>query len=45
MTTQRRNECVQDAAIAIDAASGDSLAERGVTSAIDVTRSVPAIRL
>ncbi len=45
VTAQRREESLQDAGIAIDAVSADSLAQRGITSATDLTRTVPALNL
>lgn len=43
VTAQRKVESIQKAAIAIDAASGEALAQRGITSAQDITKQVPAI--
>lgn len=43
VTAQRKVENIQRAAIAIDAVNGDALAQRGVTSAQDITKQVPAI--
>ena len=43
VTAQRKVESAQKAAIAIDAVSGDALVQRGVTSAADITKQVPAI--
>lgn len=45
VTAQRKTESAQKAGIAIDAVTGSALAERGITSAIDITKSVPAISL
>lgn len=43
VTAQRRSESLQKAAIAIDAVTGDGLAQRGITSAADITKAVPAL--
>ena len=43
VTAQRRSESLQKAAIAIDAVSGDTLVRQGITSAQDITKTVPAL--
>jgi len=45
VTAQRKEESLQKAALAIDAVSGDDLAQRGIASATDITKAVPAISL
>lgn len=45
VTAQRREESLQHAAIAIDAVSGDALVQRGVESASDLTKTVPALSI
>ncbi|WDF72531.1 TonB-dependent receptor [Novosphingobium sp. KACC 22771] len=45
VTAQRKEESLQKAAIPIDAVSGADLVQRGITSALDVTKAVPAISL
>lgn len=43
VTAQRRAESLQKAAIAIDAVTGEDLLARGVGTALDITKAVPAI--
>ena len=43
VTAQRRIESAQKAAIAIDAVKGDDLIQRGIGSASDITKAVPAL--
>ena len=43
VTAQRKVETAQKAAIAIDAVSGEALIRSGVTSAVDITKQVPAL--
>ncbi|WP_088182925.1 TonB-dependent receptor [Sphingobium sp. Z007] len=43
VTAQRKAESAQKAAIAIDAVTGDTLIQQGITKAEDITKSVPAI--
>jgi iron complex outermembrane receptor protein len=43
VTAQRREESLQKAAIAIDAVKGDDLIQRGIASASDITKAVPAL--
>ncbi len=43
VTAQRRVESAQKAAIAIDAVKGDDLLQRGIGSASDITKAVPAL--
>jgi iron complex outermembrane receptor protein len=43
VTAQRREESLQDAAVAIDAVTGDSLVAQGVTNAAQLTKLVPAL--
>lgn len=43
VTAQRRAQSLQKAAVAIDAVSGEDLIERGITNAIDLTKTVPAL--
>jgi len=45
VTAQRKAESLQKAALAIDAVSGDDLAQRGIAGATDITKAVPAISL
>ncbi|MEZ5742818.1 MAG: TonB-dependent receptor [Sphingomonadaceae bacterium] len=45
VTAQRREETLQDAAIAIDAVTGNDLAEQGVTTADDIGKIVPSIAI
>ena len=45
VTAQRKEETAQKAGIAIDAVSAAKLNTQGITSAIDLTRSVPAISM
>lgn len=43
VTAQRKEESLQKAGLAIDAVTGADLAERGIGSAVDITKAVPAI--
>lgn len=43
VTAQRKSESLQKAGIAIDAVSGDNLLQRGITNAVDITKTVPAL--
>ncbi len=43
VTAQRKEESLQKAGIAIDAVSADSLDNRGISSASDLTKAVPAL--
>ncbi|MFM2371089.1 MAG: hypothetical protein RIS85_811 [Pseudomonadota bacterium] len=43
VTAQRKEESLQKAAVAIDAVSGDDLSQRGISSAADITKAVPAL--
>jgi len=43
VTAQKKEESAQKAGIAIDAVSADKLLDRGIVSALDITKSVPAI--
>jgi iron complex outermembrane receptor protein len=43
VTAQRKSENAQKAAIAIDAVTGDTLIQQGISKAEDITKSVPAI--
>jgi iron complex outermembrane receptor protein len=43
VTAQRREESIQKAAIAIDAQSGDSLLQEGITKPEDLSKLVPAL--
>ena len=45
VTAQRKEESLQKAAVAIDAVSAASLTNRGITSATDLTKSVPALSI
>jgi iron complex outermembrane receptor protein len=45
VTARRRVESLQKAAIAIDAVGGDALVSRGVSSAGDLTKAVPALSI
>lgn len=45
VTAQRKEESLQDAAIAIDAVTGDSLIQAGVSQARDITKLVPALTI
>ncbi len=45
VTAQKKEESLQKAGIAIDAVSAASLTDRGITSATDLTKSVPAISM
>lgn len=45
VTAQRRAESLQKAGIAIDAVKGDDLLRKGIVSATDITKAVPAISL
>jgi len=45
VTAQRKEESLQDAAIAIDAVSAAALADRGVQTADDITKIVPSISI
>ena len=43
VTAQRRQESLQKAALAIDVVKGGDLVERGISSAADMTKAVPAL--
>jgi len=43
VTARRQSESVQDAALAIDAVGAEALEDAGVTTAVDITRMVPAV--
>lgn len=45
VTAQKKEESLQDAAIAIDVVTGDDLEAQGVTNARDITKLVPALTL
>lgn len=45
VTAQRKAETLQDAAVAIDAVSGDSLVDAGITNARDITKLVPSLTI
>ncbi|SFG42930.1 iron complex outermembrane recepter protein [Novosphingobium sp. CF614] len=45
VTAQRKEETLQDAAIAIDAVGGNDLIARGITQADNLTKAVPAISI
>lgn len=45
VTAQRKEETLQDAAIAIDAVGGGDLTARGITQADNLTKAVPAISI
>jgi iron complex outermembrane receptor protein len=45
VTAQRKAESAQKAAIAIDAVTGDTLLQQGISKAEDITKSVPAITI
>lgn len=45
VTAQKKEESLQKAGIAIDAVTGADLATQGVTSAVDLTKTVPAISM
>lgn len=45
VTAQKKEESLQDAAIAIDAVSGDDLLAQGVTNARDITKIVPSLTI
>ena len=45
VTAQRKEETLQDAAIAIDAVSGDSMAKQGITDIYSLADSVPSLTI
>ncbi len=45
VTAQRKEESLQDAAIAIDAVTGDRLVESGITTANDLNKIIPALTI
>ncbi|GAB3114374.1 TonB-dependent receptor [Aestuariicella hydrocarbonica] len=45
VTAQRRAESLQDAAIAIDAVTGEGLMKSGVTNAYELSKVVPALQI
>ncbi len=45
VTAQRKEETLQKAAVAIDAVSAASLTSRGIASATDLTKSIPALSI
>ena len=45
VTAQKRAQSLQDAAVAIDAVSGDELAVAGILSARDITKLVPSLTI
>ena len=45
VTAQKKEESLQDAAIAIDAVTGSSLIQAGVSQARDITKLVPALTI
>lgn len=45
VTAQRKEESLQKAGLAIDAVTGSALSDRGISSAVDITKAVPAISL
>ena len=45
VTAQKKEESLQKAGIAIDAVTGADLGERGISSATDLTKSVPSISM
>ncbi|KPF52574.1 UNVERIFIED_ORG: iron complex outermembrane receptor protein [Sphingomonas sp. R1F5B] len=45
VTAQRREESLQKAGLAIDAVTGNDLAQRGITSSADITKAVPSLSI
>jgi iron complex outermembrane receptor protein len=45
VTAQKKEESLQKAGIAIDAVSAEALADRGITSATDLTKAVPSLSI
>jgi iron complex outermembrane recepter protein len=45
VTAQKKEESLQKAGIAIDAVGADALEDRGITSATDLTKAVPALSI
>lgn len=43
VTAQRQEQSLQQAAVPIDAVSGDSLVKAGIANAFDITKAVPAL--
>jgi iron complex outermembrane recepter protein len=45
VTAQKRSESIQDVPLSITAVDGESLAERGVTNAVDFAKEIPNIQI